>query len=358
MSCCNNYNALGGCGCANTVQYAPPACNPNFPTACYPLGVGSIQRVVGEDSASCKYTVATINSNSILFYNASTALISWGDASSSNPVFLGSGSGQATANQGQLQATSPTGQLSAFTPSVSTKTQFPVYAPSGTQSTWGTIDSIVPNTGIVCKSASIPPSGVTANSVYELSGNTTQVASWDGYGNPVAVAATTFLGTVVPSGAILPFAYNVTTGTVPSGWLVCDGTIYTVASYPSLGALLGNTYGGSTGTFAVPDMRGYFVRGYGTNADGTTSGTFGTSQASAFASHTHALTDPGHTHSTWYVSSGSQAGLWWYQGGGGTVIQQDITTTSGSSTTGITVASAGGTENRPANIAMVYCIKT
>jgi microcystin-dependent protein len=359
MSCGTYNNGWGGCGCQGTVQYAPSACNPNFPTACYPLGVGSIQRVVGEDSASCKYTVATINSNSILFYNASTALISWGDASSSSPVFLGSGSGQATANQGQLQATSPTGQLSAFTPSVSAKTQFPVYAPSGTQSTWGTIDSIVPNTGIVCKSSAIPPSGVTANSVYELSGTSSQVASWDGYGNPVAVAATTFLGTVVPSGAILPFAYNVTTGTVPSGWLVCDGTIYTVASYPSLGALLGNTYGGSTGTFAVPDMRGYFVRGYGTNADGTTSGSFGTSQASSFASHTHAatVTDPGHTH-TYSLASFSGGG----QAGGSvyTPLQSLTTGTTGSRTTGITVANAatGGTENRPANIAMVYCIKT
>ena len=135
MSCGTYNNGWGGgCGC-NTVQYAPSACNPNFPTYCQSLGAGTIQRVVGEDSSSCKYTVPTLASNSILFYNASTALISWGDASSANPVFLGNGSGQATANQGQIQATSPTGQLSAFTPSVSTKTQFPVYAPSDIQST-------------------------------------------------------------------------------------------------------------------------------------------------------------------------------------------------------------------------------
>ena len=355
MSCCNNYNALGGCGCANTVQYAPPACNPNFPTACYPLGVGSIQRVVGEDSASCKYTVATINSNSILFYNASTALISWGDASSANPVFLGNGSGQATANQGQIQATSPTGQLAAFTPSVSTKTQFPIYTPSGTQSTWGTIDSIVPDTGIVCKSSAIPPSGVTASSVYELSGTPSQVASWDGYGNPIAVAATTFLGAVIPSGAVVPFAYNVTSGTVPSGWLLCDGAVYTVSAYPDLGALLGNTYGGSTGTFAVPDLRGYFVRGFGTNGDGTASGTFGTKQASAFASHTHTatVTDPGHTH-PYAGQTGTGSGS---TGGAGQISVGGRTTSS--ATTGITVSntSTGGGETRPANIAMVYCIK-
>ena len=353
--CNNNYGGgWGGCGCANTVQYAPPACNPNFPTYCQALGSGAIQRVVGEDSAYCKYTVPMLASNSILFYNASTAIVSWGDASSSNPVFLGSGSGQATASQGQIQATSPTGQLSAFTPSVSIKTQFPIYSPSGSQSTWGTIESIVPNTGVVCKSASIPPSGVSANTVYELTGSSSSVLSWDGYGNPVAVAASTFLGTVVPSGAVLPFAYNVNSGTVPSGWLLCDGTVYTVSAYPTLGGLLANTYGGSTGTFGVPDLRGYFIRGNGTNSDGTASGTFGAKQASAFASHTHTVNDPGHNHTTnASVVSTPGTGL-----GGGSQSGSIVTATISTNTTGITIASTGGTETRPANIAMVYCIKT
>jgi len=349
-------NGWGGCGCQGTVQYAPSACNPNFPTSCTALGAGNIQRVVGEDSAYCKYTVPTLSSNSILFYNASTGLISWGNASVANPVFLGNGSGQATANQGQLQATSPTGQLAAFTPSVSIKTQFPIYAPSGSQSTWGTIESIVPDTGVVCKSASIPPSGVSANTVYELTGSSSSVLSWDGYGNPVAVAATTFLGTVVPSGAVLPFAYNVNSGTVPAGWLICDGSVYTVAAYPELGALLANTYGGSTGTFGVPDLRGYFVRGSGTNSDGTASGTFGAKQASEFASHTHTatVTDPTHTH-PYQGQTGTGSGS---TGGAGQISVGSRTTSAAS--TGITVANAatGGTENRPANIAMVYCIKT
>jgi microcystin-dependent protein len=356
MSCGTYNNGWGGCGCQGTVQYAPSACNPNFPTSCTSLGAGNIQRVVGEDPAYCKYTVPTLSSNSILFYNASTGLISWGNASVANPVFLGNGSGQATANQGQLQATSPTGQLAAFTPSVSIKTQFPIYSPSGSQSTWGTIESIVPDTGVVCKSASIPPSGVSANTVYELTGSSSSVLSWDGYGNPIAVAATTFLGTVVPSGAVLPFAYNVNSGTVPSGWLLCDGSVYTVSAYPTLGGLLANTYGGSTGTFGVPDLRGYFVRGSGTNSDGTTSGAFGAKQASDFASHTHTatVTDPGHTHTSNAVRIPSGLGL-----GGGSQ-STTAASTINSATTGISVTNAatGGTENRPANIAMVYCIKT
>jgi hypothetical protein len=155
MSCGCNNNYIEGCGCAGTVQYAPPACNPNFPTACFPLGTGVIQRVVGEDSASCKYTVPTLSSNSILFYNASTGIVNWADASSSNPIFLGNGSGQATASSGvQLQSTTPTGQLVTFKPSVSTETQFPIVSPSGTTTNWGTIESIVPNQGVVYKNVS------------------------------------------------------------------------------------------------------------------------------------------------------------------------------------------------------------
>ncbi len=92
MSCGNyNYGISGvndGCGCQGTVQYAPPACNPNFPTTCTALGAGNIQRLVGEDSASCKYTVPTFSANSLLFYNASTGLINWADGSTNAPITL------------------------------------------------------------------------------------------------------------------------------------------------------------------------------------------------------------------------------------------------------------------------------
>ena len=89
MSCDNNNNGYGGgCGCQGTVQYAPSACNPNFPTTCTALGKGTIQRVVGEDSSYCKYTVPPLPSNSLLFYNASTGLVNWRNGSSDNPIYL------------------------------------------------------------------------------------------------------------------------------------------------------------------------------------------------------------------------------------------------------------------------------
>lgn len=89
MSCrCNNNGWGGGCGCQGTVQFAPPPCNPNFPTTCSPLGIGNIQRVVGEDSSSCKYTVPTFSAKSLLSYNSDTGLINWADGSSGNPISL------------------------------------------------------------------------------------------------------------------------------------------------------------------------------------------------------------------------------------------------------------------------------
>jgi len=355
MSCGTYNNGMGGCGCQGTVQYAPPACNPDFPITCTSLGAGTIVRVVGEDSSSCKYTVPTLQSNSILFYNASTAVLSWADASSTYPVFLGSGSGQATASSScQLQATTPTGQLVAFKPTTSTEAQFPVVNPSGTTTNWGTIENIVPSNGIVYKTATIPPAGLDASKVYQLAGTPAQVASWDSNGNAVAVTASSLLSTVVPSGAVLPFAYNVTTGTVPSGWLVCDGSIYTVAAYPVLGALLANTYGGSAGTFAVPNLQGLFIRGANPQTSGGvtyTPASIGTIQGDAFQGHYHS--NSATTNAVKGAGPGSSVGNPGGNFGAATV----TVTVTGPTTDGTNGTPRTGTETRPVNLAMVYCIK-
>lgn len=60
--------------------------------------------------------------------------------------------------------------------------------------------------------------------------------------------------------------------TAPHNYLVCDGTVYNIADYPELAAYFAgqfntsNFFGGNgTTTFAVPDLRGEFLRGTGTN---------------------------------------------------------------------------------------------
>ena len=61
--------------------------------------------------------------------------------------------------------------------------------------------------------------------------------------------------------------------TAPQGWLVCDGTTYNIADYPQLAQWYAtqhgsaNYYGGDgVTTFQVPDLRGEFLRGSGTNS--------------------------------------------------------------------------------------------
>ncbi|NBZ96786.1 MAG: hypothetical protein EBR40_10245, partial [Proteobacteria bacterium] len=92
---------------------------------------------------------------------------------------------------------------------------------------------------------------------------------------------------------------------------------------------------GST-TFNLPDLRACFVRGAG--SDGVaTSGAFGAKQADDFKSHTHVTNTNG--------SIGS--GMATYPGNG----------QPSNFIAGATVGATGGTETRPRNIAMLYCIK-
>lgn len=61
-------------------------------------------------------------------------------------------------------------------------------------------------------------------------------------------------------GEIKPWALD----TIPTGWVRCDGAIYTFADYPEAGPLFGATYGGDGATtFGVPDLRGRTLRGAG-----------------------------------------------------------------------------------------------
>lgn len=67
--------------------------------------------------------------------------------------------------------------------------------------------------------------------------------------------------------------------TAPSHYLICDGTIYNIVDYPYLSQYIKdqfgvfNYFGGNgTTTFAVPDLRGEFLRGTGTATRNTGTG--------------------------------------------------------------------------------------
>lgn len=76
-------------------------------------------------------------------------------------------------------------------------------------------------------------------------------------------------GGYAPIGTIISYM-----GTVaPADFLICDGTSYNITDYPQLANFFEtqfgskNYFGGNgTTTFAVPDLRGEFLRGSGTNS--------------------------------------------------------------------------------------------
>ena len=59
---------------------------------------------------------------------------------------------------------------------------------------------------------------------------------------------------LVPPGSVIMYAGN---GTVPTGWLECDGASYAYSSYTALGTALGV----SSGNFTVPSLNNAFPRG-------------------------------------------------------------------------------------------------
>ena len=165
----------------------------------------------------------------------------------------------------------------------------------------------------------------------------------------------------VPPGAVMTFAMPV----APSGWVAADNReLPKTGTYAALFAAIGSLYGetngaGGAGTshFRVPDLRGYFVRGSGTNADGTAAGSFGAKQVDDFKSHTHAGSANlagAHTHTVDGAQQDSGGG-----GGSGSSADTSPKTTSsaGAHTHTLSINLTGGTETRPKNIALLYCIK-
>jgi microcystin-dependent protein len=153
----------------------------------------------------------------------------------------------------------------------------------------------------------------------------------------------------------MPFAMNF----APSGWLAANGSAVSRTTYSDLFAAIGTTYGSGNGssTFNLPDLRGYFVRGAGTNTDGTASGAFGVKQTDEIKSHSHfiANSDTTTASGTDQISSTNylaREGL----NPEGTTLAYKLKGTSTTPTTGKT-SSTGSTETRPNNIAMLYCIK-
>lgn len=157
---------------------------------------------------------------------------------------------------------------------------------------------------------------------------------------------------LVPTGSVISFAGN---AGFPAGYLNCDGSAVSRATYAGLFNVIGTSWGvgdGST-TFNLPQLQNMFQRGAGG------SNPAGYYEAASFAAHTHSasVSDPGHLHSNYH--SQSVSGAAGFVGGGspnqGTGPFGTYPATTG---VGVSIGSAGGSETRPENYRLWFLIKT
>ena len=150
---------------------------------------------------------------------------------------------------------------------------------------------------------------------------------------------------VNPVGTVITFAG----ATPPPYYLECDGQEISRTEYSNLFNVLGELYGAGDGvnTFNLPDLRGEFIRGWD-NGKGVDIGRqVGSAQLDQFQIHRHSSSNS--SHSVYRIhSGGNRAGI----GGGSHDSFGQISITVNDPNSGRT-----GTETRPRNIAMMYCIK-
>lgn len=174
-----------------------------------------------------------------------------------------------------------------------------------------------------------------------LSGST-----WTPYSGGSPVSGGSFL-----VGEIRALAYS---GSPPAGWLACDGSVVSQATYAALYALLGSTWntgGEGAGNFRLPDARGRSLLGSGAGAglSARTVGQTGGEESHALTSaegptHSHTVNDPGHQHVLQKCSGASDGIADGFGGDNGLPASPADDTARPpvkSATTGITLANSG-----------------
>jgi microcystin-dependent protein len=143
------------------------------------------------------------------------------------------------------------------------------------------------------------------------------------------------LGSAVPVGAVMAFP----TGIVPPGFLELDGSVQSIATYPDLAAYLGTKFNKGdegAGNFRLPESRGEFLRGWDHGRGVDAGRAMGSYQADELKSHTHTFSAP-----TSITASGGSYGI----------------ILSATGTPNWSTTSTGGSETRPRNLAVMWCIK-
>jgi len=101
---------------------------------------------------------------------------------------------------------------------------------------------VIPATNVIMPSVG----GTIGNGPFPF-GADLQVSSINVQGSPIAPTSLILIGSIILYAGL---------SQAPTGYLFCDGSTYSIASYTALYAVIGNIYGGDgTTTFAVPDLQ-------------------------------------------------------------------------------------------------------
>lgn len=171
------------------------------------------------------------------------------------------------------------------------------------------------------------------------------------------IATTAFVTTAIAAASVVPPGqvgfFGMTT--LPTGWLLCDGSAISRTTYGALFAQIGTVYGVGNGTttFNLPDYRGYFLRGLNTSGSGVDpSRALGVTQAYSTESHSHLNGMSGTTGvDNPFIYATSTTGV------PGLASKRAAPSNTAINIQG-TTSTFGGTETRPVNLAIVIAIHT
>jgi len=188
------------------------------------------------------------------------------------------------------------------------------------QQTGADADNFVVGGAFTCSGAAVFSSTVALGASATA---TTQSAN----DNSTKVATTAYVAAAgIPSGGII--IWSGSSGSIPSGWYLCDGSNST------------------------PDLRNRFVVGAtSTYAVGATGG----SADAIVVSHTHSVSDPGHSHSLGFQNTTID------QNAGSAGLVRQGSSNTGTATTGISISttgSSGTNANLPPYYALCYIMKS
>ncbi|MEJ1295970.1 MAG: phage tail protein [Candidatus Sedimenticola sp. (ex Thyasira tokunagai)] len=176
-----------------------------------------------------------------------------------------------------------------------------------------------------------------------------------------------------PVGSVIPFPGDLMI--VLEGreeLMLADGRQLKVIEYPALFAVLGWRHGygqeePSKEFFAIPDLRGLFLRGVDGGSKRDPDGAsrmdamsnkvgdqVGSIQQSALAKHAHPISDPGHRH---HFADYRQPGPNNAEDGGDVGFRHHGNNTSGAATNTTIRESGNSNESRPINSSVYYLIK-